>query len=134
MGSIGSMSKPAMGFLAAAIQFPAPIVKSRADIDKQVEKIITCLKSTKAGYPGVELIIFPEYSTQGLNTEKWLTDEFLCDIPGKETEAFGQACKEAGVYGVFSIMERNPLQPSYHHQSTGRDLSEIQKAVPVESD
>lgn len=108
MGSIGSMSKPAMGFLAAAIQFPAPIVNSRADIDKQVEKIITCLKNTKAGYPGVELIVFPEYSTQGLNTKKWLTDEFLCDIPGKETEAFGKACKEAGVYGVFSIMERNP--------------------------
>ena len=70
MGSMGSMSKPAMGFLAAAIQFPAPIVNSREDIDKQVEKIITCLKNTKAGYPGVELIVFPEYSTQGLNTKK----------------------------------------------------------------
>ena len=49
MGSIGSMSKPAVGFLAAGIQFPAPIVNSREDIDKQVEKIITCLKNTKAG-------------------------------------------------------------------------------------
>ena len=108
MGSIGSMSKPKMGFLVAAIQFPAPVVNSRADIDRQVESVVRTLKATKAGYPGVELIIFPEYSTQGLNTAKWLTDEFLCDIPGPETEVFSRACQEAGVYGVFSIMERNP--------------------------
>ena len=108
MGSIGSMGKPRMGFLGAAIQFPAPVVNSRADIDAQVESIVRTLKATKAGYPGVELIVFPEYSTQGLNTAKWLTDEFLCDIPGPETEAFSRACQEAGVYGVFSIMERNP--------------------------
>lgn len=108
MGSIGSMNKPGNGFLAAAVQFPAPIVNSRADIDRQVQEIVRTLHATKAGYPGCELIIFPEYSTQGLNTSKWLTDEFLCDIPGKETEIFGQACREAGVYGVFSIMERNP--------------------------
>lgn len=36
MGSIGSMSKPESGFLAAAIQFPAPIVNSRKDIDQQI--------------------------------------------------------------------------------------------------
>ena len=56
--------------MAAAIQFPAPIVNSRENIDKQVEKSITCLKNTRAGYPGVELIVFPEYSTQELNTKK----------------------------------------------------------------
>ncbi|MCI6582674.1 MAG: hypothetical protein MSH15_11960 [Oscillospiraceae bacterium] len=108
MGSIGSMSKPENGFLVAAIQFPAPVVNSRADIDKQIESIVKTIHATKAGYPGVELIVFPEYSTQGLNTSKWLTEEFLCDVPGAETEIFGKACKEAGVYGVFSIMERNP--------------------------
>jgi formamidase len=108
MGSIGSMSKPKLGFLVAAVQFPAPVVNSREDIDRQVASIVRTVHATKAGYPGVELIVFPEYSTQGLNTSKWLTDEFLCDIPGPETDAFSKACQEAGVYGVFSIMERNP--------------------------
>ncbi|OYQ80488.1 MULTISPECIES: formamidase [Ignatzschineria] len=108
MGSIGSMTKPELGFLAAAVQYPVPIVNSRADIDKQIENIVRIIHHTKAGYPGLELIIFPEYSTQGLNTEKWLTEEFLLDVPGKETDIFAQACKEAGVYGVFSIIERNP--------------------------
>ena len=106
MGSIGSMSKPKLVFLVAAVQFPAPVVNSREDIDRQVASIVRTVHATKAGYPGVELIVFPEYSTQGLNTSKWLTDEFLCDIPGPETDAFSKACQEAGVYGVFSIMER----------------------------
>ncbi|GLP31644.1 hypothetical protein HpBGD84_16750 [Helicobacter pylori] len=68
MGSIGSMGKPIEGFLVAAIQFPVPIVNSRKDIDHNIESIIRTLHATKAGYPGVELIIFPEYSTQGLNS------------------------------------------------------------------
>lgn len=108
MGSIGSTSKPGEGFLAALIQYPVPVVNSRADIDKQIETIIKALHATKAGYPGVELIVFPEYSTQGLNTAKWLTEEFLCDVPGPETEAYGKACREAKTFGVFSLMERNP--------------------------
>lgn len=108
MSSIGSMNKPTDGLLVAAVQMPVPIVNSRKDIDEQVKAIVRTLHSTKAGYPGAELIVFPEYSTQGLNTSKWLTDEFLCDIPGPETDAFAKACKEEGVYGVFSIMERNP--------------------------
>ncbi|MDG2795172.1 nitrilase-related carbon-nitrogen hydrolase, partial [Vibrio parahaemolyticus] len=56
----------------------------------------------------MELIVFPEYSTQGLNTKKWTTEEFLCTVPGPETDLFAEACKESEVYGVFSIMERNP--------------------------
>lgn len=108
MSSSGSTSKPIDGFLVVAIQYPVPIVNSRADIDQQLKSIIRTVYSTKAGYPGVELIIFPEYSLQGLNTQKWLTEEFLCDIPGPETDAFAKACIENQVYGVFSIMERNP--------------------------
>lgn len=108
MGSIGSNTKPIIGFLLALVQLPAPVVESKADIDRQVNEIVRTIHSIKAGYPGVELIVFPEYSTQGLNTKKWLTEEFILDIPGKETDAFCKACKEAGVYGVFSIIERNP--------------------------
>ena len=107
MGSIGSVSKPTEGLLVGLVQYPVPVVSSRADIDKQVEQIVHTVHATKAGYPGMELIVFPEYRTQGLNTAKWLTDEFLCDIPGPETDAYAEACRTTGMYGVFSIMERN---------------------------
>jgi formamidase len=48
------------------------------------------------------------YSTQGLNTNKWLTEEFLCDVPGPETEAYAKACQDNQTFGIYSIMERNP--------------------------
>lgn len=106
MGSSGSINKPIDGFLAGAIQMQVPVINTGKDIEKQLEKIIDTVYSMKAGYPGIELVIFPEYSLQGLNTKKWTTDEFLCEIPGKETDAMAQACKENGVYGVFSVMEK----------------------------
>jgi formamidase len=108
MGSVGTTSKPTEGFLGCMIQYPVPVVNSRADIDKQVEQIVKATYATKAGYPGMELIVFPEYSTQGLNTNKWLTDEFLCDVPGPETEAYAKACRDNQTFGIYSIMERNP--------------------------
>lgn len=108
MTSTGSDTKPIEGFLGALVQYPVPIVHTKADIERQVVQICQTIKKTKSGYPGLELIVFPEYSTQGLNTDKWLTEDFVLDIPGPETDAFAQACIENQVYGVFSIIERNP--------------------------
>lgn len=84
MGSSGSMVKPISGFLTALIQYPVPVVESRADIDKQIQQIIKTIHSTKSGYPGLELIVFPEYSTQGLNTKKWTTEEFYVQCLGQK--------------------------------------------------
>jgi len=108
MSSIGSMGKPENGFLVCLIQFPVPVVSGPADIKRQLDSIIRTLKATKAGYPGMELIVFPEYSLQGLNTAIWTHDDMLCDIPGPETEIMAAACKECETFGVFSLMERNP--------------------------
>ena len=40
MGSVGSVSKPTEGLLVGLVQYPVPVVNSRADIDKQVEQIV----------------------------------------------------------------------------------------------
>ncbi len=84
MGSSGSMVKPISGFLTALIQYPVPVVESRADIDKQIKQIIKTIHSTKAGYPGLELIVFPEYSTQGLNTKNGLQKSFYVQSLGQK--------------------------------------------------
>lgn len=70
MSSIGSMNKPTNGLLVGAVQMPVPIVNSRADIDKQLEELVRVTHSMKAGYPGIELVVFPEYSLQGLNCSR----------------------------------------------------------------
>lgn len=64
-------------------------------------------------YPDLDLIVFPEYSTQGLNTAIWTYDEMLLTIDSPEVGRFKEACKENKVWGVFSIMEKNedPRKP-----------------------
>ena len=46
-------------------------------------------------------VIFPEYSTQGFHPTKWA--DFTTTVDGPETAIFKQACKDAGVWGIFSL-------------------------------
>lgn len=89
------------------------VVKGSEDIQVQVNQICKALKNTKAGYPDRDLIVFPEYSTQGLNTAIWTYDEMLLTIDSPEVGRFKEACKENKVWGVFFIMEKNedPRKP-----------------------
>lgn len=133
--SSGSMTKPIGGFLAGAIQMQVPIVNGREDVDLQLKKIVNMVYSMKAGYPGLELIVFPEYSLQGLNTKLWLSDEILCDIPGKETDALAKACKDNKIYGVFSILERgkngkNPYNTAIIIDPNGKIILKYHKVFP----
>lgn len=107
MGSTGSVSAWEEALLVAMIQYPVPVISGPEDIQTQVDQICKCLASTKAGYPDVDLIVFPEYSTQGLNTSIWTYDEMLLDINSPEVDRFKQACIKNKVWGVFSIMEKN---------------------------
>ena len=66
MGSIGSVSRPTEGMLMGLIQYPVPIVNSKRDIEASVDRICEATANTKAGYPGMDLIVWPEYSSQGL--------------------------------------------------------------------
>ena len=108
MGSTGSVSSWEESLLVAAIQYPVPVVTGPADIKVNVEKICKAVANTKAGYPGLDLIVFPEYSTQGLNTSIWSYDEMLLTLDSPEVGCFKEACKKSQVWGVFSIMEKNP--------------------------
>lgn len=108
MGSTGSVSSWEEALLVAAIQYPVPVVNGPEDIQVNVDRICKAVASTKAGYPGLDLIVFPEYSTQGLNTAIWSYDEMLLSLDSPEVGKFKQACKDADVWGVFSIMEKDP--------------------------
>ena len=101
MASTGSVSSWDESLLVAMIQYPVPVIKGPEDIQTQVDQICKAVASTKAGYPEADLIVMPEYSTQGLNTAIWTYDEMLLTIDSPEIGRFKQACKENDVWGVF---------------------------------
>lgn len=51
-------------------------------------------------------MVFPEYCLHGLSMS--MTPELMCEVEGREVEALRATCVEIGVWGCFSIMERNP--------------------------
>src|SRR5437762_1057619 len=68
----------------------------------------------KAGrnLPGMDLVVFPEYSLHGLSmsTEPAL----MCRMDGPEVGAFRHACATSRIWGCFSIMEANPRGNPYN--------------------
>lgn len=107
MSSTGSISASPDGLLMALIQYPVPVVNTPEDVKANVDEICRMVASTKAGYPDLDLIVFPEYSSSGLNTKIWSYDEFLIGLDDPKVDQYKQACKDNDLWGVFSIMEPN---------------------------
>jgi len=97
-GSISS-SKDAVG--VAVVNYKVPICESKEDVLRNCENIVAKIRGAKAGYPGLDLIIFPEYSTQGFHPTKW--NDFTTTLDGPEVQIFKKACKLYGVWGIFSL-------------------------------
>lgn len=101
MFNIGSISSFADTVGLAVVNYKAPIVHTKNQVIQNCNNIASIIDATKRGYPGLDLIIFPEYSTQGLHPTKWL--ELSTTVPGPETEIFSSACRRNNVWGIFSI-------------------------------
>jgi len=99
MGSTGSVSSWEESLLVAAVQYPVPVVSGPEDIMTNVDRICKAVAATKAGYPGLDLVVFPEYSTQGLNTAIWSYDEMLLSLDSPEVDKYREACRKSKVWG-----------------------------------
>lgn len=98
VGSISS-SRDTVG--VAVVNYRVPILESKEEVLENCHTIADYVKGVKMGYPGLDLIIFPEYSTEGFHPTKWR--ELCTTVPGPETEIFCKACRDNKVWGVFSI-------------------------------
>ena len=123
MSALGGLNKTPNGVVIGVVQLQLPLVKTRHDLARQTEKIVSMVGKARRNMATMDLVVFPEYALHGLSMDT--SPEIMVSMDGPEVAAFKQACIDNSIWGCFSIMEYNPNGNPYNTGIVIDDQGEV---------
>jgi len=105
MTCINPISEDALSVVM--VQFDPYPATDREGTNRNIKKICDYVDRAVFSFPGVDLVVFPEYSTQGFSYKYISHCEYASTIPGPESEIFQAKAKEHGVWLCVHLIERH---------------------------
>ncbi|KAJ9628444.1 hypothetical protein H2204_009281 [Knufia peltigerae] len=121
MSGLGGLNKTQGGIVIAAVQSQLFRVDTPKDLSDATKHVCNLVRRAKREYPSVDLVLFPEYCIHGLSMS--IEPSIMCTLDGLEVAAFKQVCAEEGVWGVFSIMEKNTISAEAYPWNVGLTIN-----------